>query len=202
MEQQQEELGQYTIMSNPIDLMFNKQRRAALSLLLLHPTEQFYVREISRLTGVAAGSLHRELRYMADAGLLIRKHKGNNVYYQANTSSELFPELSAIFRKTNDLTGMLRDAIMQLGNRVAAAFIYYPKINGKTVRGNGINLFVIGSVTTLEVDMVLESAKKHLDTDILLEVMRANEFSEKMENADPFVTEIMGGSMMFVKGLS
>jgi DNA-binding transcriptional ArsR family regulator len=189
-------------MSNPMDLMFNKQRRAALGLLLLHPTERFYVREISRLTGVAAGSLHRELRSLADAGLLLRQHNGNNVYYQANIDSELFPELAAIFRKTNDLTGVLRDAIMPLGNRIAAAFIYYPKVDGKTVRSNGINLFVIGSVTTLEVDMALESAKISLDSDIFSEVMRANEFSERMENADPRITEIMGGSMMFVKGLS
>jgi DNA-binding transcriptional ArsR family regulator len=189
-------------MANPIDLMFNKQRRAALGLLLLHPTERFYVREISRLTGVAAGSLHRELRSLTDAGLLIRQHKGNNVYYQADTSSKLFPELAAIFHKTNDLTGVLRDAIMPLGDRVAAAFIYYPRIDGRTVHGNGINMFVIGSVTALEVEMALENAKMHLDMDISPEVMRANEFSEKMENGDPFVTEVMSGSMMFVKGLS
>lgn len=189
-------------MSNPIDLMFNKQRRAALGLLLLHPTESFYVREISRLTGVAAGSLHRELRSLADAGLLIRQHNGNNVYYQADANSKLFPELAAIFRKSNDVTGLLRDAIMPLGDRVAAAFIYYPKIHGRAVRGNGLNLFIIGSVTTAEVKKALESARLQLDMEITHEVMRANEFGAKMESDDPFVTEVMGGSMMFVKGFS
>jgi DNA-binding transcriptional ArsR family regulator len=189
-------------MSNPMDLMFNKQRRAALGLLLLHPTERFYVREISRITGVAAGSLHRELRSLMDAGLLIRQHNGNNVYYQADTNSKLFPELAAIFHKTNNLTDVLRDAIMPLGDRVATAFIYYPKIDGKAVHGGGINLFVIGSVTTLEVEMALESAKIHLDLEVTLEAMRANEFGAKMESGDPFVTEVMNGSIVFVKGFS
>ncbi len=189
-------------MSNPIDLMFNKQRRAALGLLLLHPTERFYVREISRLTGVAAGSLHRELRSLTKAGLLIRQHNGNNVYYQANVSSELFPELTSIFHKTNDLTGVLRDVIMPLGDRVAAAFIYYRKIDGKAVHDDDVKLFVIGSVTSLEVELAIESAKKHLDIEITPEVMRANEFGTKMESGDPFVTEVMSGTMMFVKGFT
>lgn len=189
-------------MPNPIDLMFNKQRRAALGLLLLHPAERFYVREISRLTGVAAGSLHRELRSLTKAGLLLRQHNGNNVYYQADTSANLFPELAAIFHKTNDLTGALRDAIMPLGERIAAAFIYYPRIDGKAVHDHGVNLFVIGSVTTLEVEMALENAKTQLNLEITPEVMRANEFGAKMESGDPFVTEVMSGSITFVKGFS
>jgi len=189
-------------MPNPIDLMFNKQRRAALGLLLSHPTERFYVREISRLTGVAAGSLHRELRLLYKAGLLVRQHNGNNVYYQADTSSQLFPELSAIFHKTNDLRDNLRDAIMSLGERVAAAFIFYPRVNGKVELNDCVNLFVIGSVSEDEVEVALKDVADSHKLKICLEIMRANEFSTRMDQGDSFVTEVMQGQKLFVKGFS
>ena len=44
-----------------VDVLFGADRREILGLLLLRPDESFYVREIARLTGVPAGSLHREL---------------------------------------------------------------------------------------------------------------------------------------------
>jgi DNA-binding transcriptional ArsR family regulator len=189
-------------MPNPIDLMFNKQRRAALGLLYSHPTERFYVREISRLTGVAAGSLHRELRLLSRAGLLVRRHNGNNVYYQADTSSQLFPELTAIFHKTNDLRDILRDCIMPLGDRVAAAFVFYPRVNGRVEVGGCVNLFVIGSVSEGEVVVALRDVTGPQKIKINLDIMRADEFSTRMEQGDSFVTGIMQGQKMFVKGFS
>jgi hypothetical protein len=60
----------------PVDVLFGEYRRRILSLLLLHPEESFYVREIARLTGTPAGSLHRELKTLTSVGLLIRSAAG------------------------------------------------------------------------------------------------------------------------------
>lgn len=84
---------------NPIDLLFTAYRRQVLGLLLLRPDDSLHVREISRLTGVPAGSLHRELRILADACLLLREPAGNQVRYRANRAAPLYPELAGIFRK-------------------------------------------------------------------------------------------------------
>jgi DNA-binding IclR family transcriptional regulator len=56
--------------TQPINLMFGAYRRKVLAVLLLRPDEDFHVRELERLTGVPAGSLHRELKALAAAGLL------------------------------------------------------------------------------------------------------------------------------------
>ena len=84
----------------PIHFIFSPYRRQVLALLLLRPDERFHVRELERLTGISAGSLHRELKAMAEAGLLIREHQGNQVLYQADRSCSIFEELASIFRKT------------------------------------------------------------------------------------------------------
>ena len=85
--------------TNPINLLFTAYHRQVLGLLLPRPEESLHVREISRLTGVPAGSLHRELRTLAEAGLLLREPAGNQVHYRANRAAPLYPELTAIFRK-------------------------------------------------------------------------------------------------------
>src|SRR3989304_1435112 len=58
-----------------VEILFGPYRRQILALLLLRPDESFYVREIGRLTGVPAGSLHRELKLFGDAGLRRRAGK-------------------------------------------------------------------------------------------------------------------------------
>lgn len=82
------------------NLLFGTHRHRVLSLLLLRPGEGFHVRRIARLTGVSAGSLHRELRQLAEAGLLRRAASGNQVLYSANPDSPVFHELSSILDKT------------------------------------------------------------------------------------------------------
>jgi DNA-binding transcriptional ArsR family regulator len=91
------------------NLLFGAYRHRVLSLLYLRPGDRFHVRMISRLTGVPAGSLHRELRQLADAGLLVAERIGNQVLYCANESSSIFPELSAILDKTAGAPPMLDD---------------------------------------------------------------------------------------------
>jgi predicted nucleotidyltransferase len=81
-------------------LLFGAYRHQVLSLLLLHPRESYHVREIARLTGIPAGSLHRELRLLAGAGLLRRERAGNQVRYRANRESPVFEDLAGMLSKT------------------------------------------------------------------------------------------------------
>ena len=81
-----------------VELLFGAYRRRILSQLLLHPEQSFYVREIGRLTGVPAGSLHRELSQLAEAGLLQRSTAGNQVRYQADRACPIYDELAGVFR--------------------------------------------------------------------------------------------------------
>lgn len=82
------------------ELLFGKYRRQLLALLLLRPEESFYVRELERLSGMRAGSLHRELTALADAGLVRRLPYGNQVRYQANQDNPIYADLANVFRKT------------------------------------------------------------------------------------------------------
>ena len=91
------------------NLLFGAYRYRVLSLLLLRPGDAFHVRMIARLTGVPAGSLHRELRLLADAGLLGAERIGNQIHYSANEDSPVFDDLAALLEKTAGAPPILED---------------------------------------------------------------------------------------------
>ena len=91
------------------NLLFGAYRHRVLSLLFLRPGDGFHVRMISRLTGVPAGSLHRELRQLADAGLLSAERIGNQIHYSANEDSPVFEELAAVLEKPAGAPPTLED---------------------------------------------------------------------------------------------
>ena len=89
-------------MNSPlIDLLFKDYRRKVLALLLLHPEQKYHVREIARLTGTVAGTLHKELSKLAGAGLLYKELIGNQLFYQVNPDCLILEELTLIFEKMN-----------------------------------------------------------------------------------------------------
>ena len=90
-------------------LLFGAYRYRVLSLLLLRPGDRFHVRLIARLTGIPAGSLHRELRLLAEAGLLVAERQGNQIRYSANESSPVFEPLAAVLEKTAGAPPLLED---------------------------------------------------------------------------------------------
>ena len=91
------------------NLLFGAYRHRVLSLLLLRPGDSFHVRMIARLTGIPAGSLHRELRLLAGAGLLEAMRVGNQIHYSANAASPVFRALKAILDKVAGAPPMLED---------------------------------------------------------------------------------------------
>ena len=82
-------------------ILFPGYRRAVLGLLLLHPEEALHGREIARRTGLDSGAVTRELARPAEAGLLKRETRGNQVLYSADRDSPVFEELASILRKTS-----------------------------------------------------------------------------------------------------
>jgi predicted nucleotidyltransferase len=88
--------------ANLPQLLFGAYRHRVLDLLLPRPGESFHVREIARLTGVPAGSLHRELRLLAAAGLLRAERSGNQVRYSANADFPAYAELTGILHKSGE----------------------------------------------------------------------------------------------------
>ena len=184
----------------PSQLLFGEYRRKVLSLLLLHPEETFYVREIGRLTGVPAGSLHRELGQLTAAGILKRMHAGNQVRYQADRTSPIHAELASIFRKTAGLADVLREALEPLGRSVRTAFVFGSVAQGKEAPTSDVDVMVLGDAKFEKVVGALASARDRLRREINPVVMAPSDFRAKLKSRDRFVSRVMKEAKIVLKG--
>lgn len=183
----------------PIEFMFSPYRRQALAVLFLRPDEQFHVRELERMTGVSAGSLHRELKAMAESGLLLRENIGNQVFYRANTECSIYEELASIFRKTIGLTSLLQDALLDLGDKIDVAFVFGSMASGRQTAGSDLDICVLGEVSLLEVVKALSPVQETLQREINPVVMTPQKFSDQSRKKDRFVTRVLSEPLLFVK---
>lgn len=183
-----------------VELLFGKYRQQVLSLLLLHPEQSFYVREIARLTGVPAGSLHRELGQLTEAGLLQRTSTGNQVRYQADRSCPIFAELAGVMRKTAGLADVLREALASLGKTVRVAFVFGSVAQGKERATSDVDVMVVGSAKFVRVVAALARAGEQLRRDVNPVVMRQDEFRAKLQARDPFVSRVMREAKIVLTG--
>ena len=174
-----------------VEVLFGAYRRQILALLLLHPDESFYVREIARLTGVPAGSLHRELKLLGDAGLLQRSVSGNQVRYQVDRDNPIQEELAGIFRKTAGLADVLRNALAPLAGKIRLAFIFGSVAQGRERSTSDVDVLVVGSASFAAVVGALSPAGERLRRAVNPVVMTRAAFESKRAGADRFVARIV-----------
>lgn len=187
-------------MSSLAHQLFGQTRSSVLSALLLHPEASLHVRELARLTGASAGSLHRELRVLAEMGLLLRQEVGRQVHYRANTAHPVHTELAQLLRKTTGLVDVLREALAPLDAKVQLAFVYGSMASGTERAGSDVDLMVLGSATFSDLARALASAQSSLQRDVNPTVMTVREFAQELGSGDGFVRDVMKGDKLWLKG--
>lgn len=182
---------------DPTALLFGAYRRQILQLLLRQPDLSLHVREIARRTGIPAGSLHRELRLLAEAGILERLPVDAQVRYRANPRCPLFEPLTAIFggSAANDGRPALRVAETAAGygtltsrrDRVLSRLNVSERLLSAFARRHDLKrVSFFGSVTR-------DDFRPESDVDVLVEFAgpRSNPFA-KLEIADE-LSALFGG---------
>lgn len=185
---------------NPVEVLFGTYHRRILALLLLHPEQSYYVREIARTANVPAGSVHRELRRLAESGLLLREAVGNQVRYRANRDCPIFPELAGIFRKTVGLADILRDALKPLADQIELAFIFGSVAQGKEGVTSDVDVLVIGKVPFAGLVQALAPTQERLGREVNPVIMPKKDFLTKYETKDRFVMRIIKEPKIFLRG--
>lgn len=183
-----------------IDVLFGAYRRRILSLLLLHPDESFYVREIARLTGVPAGSLHRELKLLSKAGLLQRSATGNQVRYQLDPACPIQDELAGIFRKTVGLADVLREALAPLEAKIRVALVFGSVAQGKERAESDIDVLVVGTASFSSVVETLSGAGERLRREVNPVVMTKAAFAKSVADRDRFISRVLREPKIFLLG--
>jgi len=173
-----------------MDILFGAYRQRVLGTLLLHPDSSYHVRELARITGTTAGTLHKELARLAKTGLLLREKQGNQVRYQANRQFPVFNELAGLFRKTTGLADVLIEALQPLAGKIETALVFGSVARGEETASSDIDLLIVGKVGFAAVVKALHPAQLALSREINPVVLTPEEYRKRTKAKDSFLKQI------------
>jgi predicted nucleotidyltransferase len=183
------------------DLLFGKGRGAILGLLYEHPDQSFYYRQLTReLNGLSVGTLQRELGTLSRLGLIERSMVGKQVFYRANRSHPLFPELRALVSKTVGVIPMLRLALAPLADRISVAFIYGSMARQEERADSDIDLMVVGRARFEDVLTKLGNIEASVRRAVNPTVYSTAEFKTKLTSGNHFLNSVVRGDKIFLIG--
>ncbi len=88
------------MVSPVLKALFSSQTRVKLlSTFLLHPEEEYFIRELTRLLHEQINSIRRELENLRKIGLVRSRQKNRKKYYRVEPDFPLFSELRGIIIK-------------------------------------------------------------------------------------------------------
>jgi len=177
----------------------SKAKRNVLRLLLTNPEKEFYINEISRLTGEPLNAVARETCYLEKSGL-IKSHKaGNMKYFKVQKDFPLYPELKKIIYSTVGLGDYLSKESQQWNN-VECAFIYGSVASDVESASSDIDLLVIGSADEIYLHGAITEAEKDTGRSINYTIIEPQEFRQRLSADDPFILRLINGPKLMIKG--
>jgi len=180
--------------------LFGKTRSALLALLFRNTDRSFHYREIIRSLDTGPGAVQKELAHLTAMGLIVRHRVGNQVHYQANVSSSIFPELKSLLVKTSGVAESLRQALIPLSDRISISFIYGSFAKGTETADSDVDVIIIGSGTFSEANTALSEVQDKLGREINPSVYPVEEFVSKLSNGNHFLVSIVDEPKIFVIG--
>ncbi len=186
-------------MLSAVDAIFPKVRAEILRLLFADPAKQFHLRELSRLSGLALGTIQQEVRRLKNADLLIARPDGNRLYYRANTEHPIFPDLQGIALKTTGLREQIADALSDMTG-IEIAFVFGSSAAGTTGAGSDVDLFVVGSVGLRALAPRLRPLTLTLGREINPHILSRASLSAKAQAGDAFITNVINAPKIWITG--
>jgi uncharacterized protein len=144
--------------------------------------------------------LQRELKRLTDMGLVVRRSQGNQVLFQANAQSPIFPEVKSLITKTVGIHDVIRSSLASLGPEIQIAFVYGSVARQQERANSDVDLMVLGNAPFGEVVSALGQAQKTLGREINPTVFAVDEFRSKLASGNHFLRSVMKEKKLFVLG--
>ena len=171
-----------------------------LALLVLHPGERLYQREIADRTGATVLQVQRALKRIVDAGLAEATREGNRVYYAARRDHPAYEDLKRVLIKTVALGDQLREALAPHADRLRLAFVYGSFAAGTESARSDIDLLLVGDLTPRQAAGIFGPLGRELDREFNPVVYPPAEFREKARADNRFIRELIAGPKIWLVG--
>ena len=180
-------------------LISSETRVRLLTLFLMNPGKEYYIRQIERLVGKNYALVRKELARLESFGLLTSEAKGNQTYYSVDRNFFLYPELQRLVLKTEGVAQALKERLADIGD-VECIFIYGSFASGTAGAKSDIDLFIVGDVDEDRLIPLLNESERTLQREINYTLIKKEELRDRVAEADPFVTNVLNGPKIMIEG--
>lgn len=166
--------------------LFSSQTRVKLlSVFLLHPQEEYFIRQLTRLLSEQINSIRRELENLRRIGLVRARHKNRKKYYKADTDFIFFSELQAMFGK--EVKGGESATVAALKSLPGLIFL---ELAGSFVGSHSkVDLLVVGDVKKEVIELLL--AQDPSMRNVKYSLFSKADFLYRLSLRDRFILEIV-----------
>lgn len=183
------------------DALFSSTQQRVLGLLFGQSGRSFFATELIALAGSGSGAVQRELKRLAESGLVTLTRVGNQCHYQANPDSPLFAPLHDIVLKTSGLAEPIRSSLSPLADRILAACVYGSVAAGTDTADSDIDVLLVAEALTLEgTYAVLEPVEQRLARKISVTLYTPEEFQRRKASGNAFLSKVLAGSVIPLQG--
>lgn len=165
--------------------LFSSQTRVKLlSTFLLHPEDEYYIRELTRLLHEQINSIRRELENLRRIGLVRARHRNRKKYYRIDPEFPLYPELRSMFAKE-----------VQADSPIVGSLKKLPGVELILLAGvfvgteSKVDLLIVGEVKKemLEALLLQDASLKNVKYSIFSEA----DFLYRLSLRDRFISDIL-----------
>jgi len=163
-------------------LITSKTRIKLLIRFFTNPDARAYLRELSREFNISSNSVREELNHLTRTELLKSTRVDRKVYYSANMSHPLLPELKAMVKKVIGIDAVVDGIVNRLGE-LDFAYLIDDYAEGKDT--GIIDLLIVGNVDMHHLNDLSRKTERYIKRKIRHLVMSQKEFEEfspKFEN--------------------
>ncbi len=166
--------------------MFSSQTRVKLlSVFLLHPEEEYFIRQLTRLLGEQINSIRRELENLRRIGLVKARHRNRKKFYKTETDFIFYSELRNMFSK--DVKGGESATVMSLKSLPGLQFL---ELAGSFVGTHSkVDLLVVGDVKKNVIELLL--AQDPGMRNVKYSLFSKADFLYRLSLRDRFILEIV-----------
>jgi len=180
-------------------IISSKTRVKLLTLFLLNPEREYYVREIARLTEENTNAVRRELANLQSFGLITGERKGIQQYYTVNRDFFLYEDLQKLVLKTEGVARVIKGHLADTAD-ITCMFIYGSFAKGSASGKSDIDLFIVGDLDENKLIPLVHESERTLDREINYTLMRPAELEQRKRDGDPFVTNVLLEPKLMVIG--
>ena len=154
-------------------IIASKTRIKLLIRFFFNPETKSYLRELAKEFNVSTNSVREELNQLTRTKLLKSEKDGRQVYYSAETSHPLFPELKSMVSKVMGIDQVIDGIVNRLGD-IEEAYLIDDYAEGKDT--GIIDLLLVGDVDQYHLNDLSRKTERYIKRKIRSLVLSRDEY--------------------------